>query len=101
MRNMKKNKYDLSQFNIYDVLEKYKPSDSIFDETEPLVQDIKEIIYSKLSETERRIILSYAEIGNVRDCSELFKVSPTTIWIEIKKIQDKVKGYLNIYEYNF
>lgn len=88
-----KSKYDLSKFNIYEVLEKYKPSDDIFDDTDPKIQKIKKIIYTKLDETERRIILSYAEIENVRDTARLFKVSPTTIWLKIKDIRNKVKDY--------
>lgn len=93
MKKTTEEKYDLSKFNIYEVEEKYKPSDDIFDDTDPKVQKIKKIIYTKLDETERRIILSYAEIGNTRDTAKLFKVSHTTIYLKIKEIQNKVKDY--------
>lgn len=80
----------LKSFNIYDVLDEYKPSDDIFCEDDITIIKIKKIIQNDLNETERRIILSYAEIGNIRDTAKLFKVSPSTIWNKIKQIKIKI-----------
>ena len=80
----------LKSFNIYDVLDEYKPSDDIFCEDDITIIKIKKIIQNDLNETERRIILSYAEIGNIRDTAKLFKVSPSTIWNQIKQIKIKI-----------
>lgn len=92
MKKPKENK--LKCFNIYAVEDEYKPNNSIFDEDEEEVKKIKYIIFNKLNETERRIILAYAELGNIRDTAKLFKVSPTTIWNMIKNIKRQI--YINL-----
>lgn len=94
-----KQRYEEAEMNIYQILDEYKPNDSIFDEDDDKIRKLKKIIYNNLDETERRIILEYAEIGNSRDCAKLFKVSPTTIYLRIKEIQNKIKSYLEN-EYN-
>lgn len=88
MKKQKENK--LNGFNIYEVEDEFRVSDDIFCEDDILYSNIKKIIQSDLSEPERRIILSYAELGNIRDCAKLFKVSPTTIWNKIKEIKIKI-----------
>lgn len=75
---------------IYALEDEYKPSDDIFSEDDILYSNLKKIICNDLNETERRIILSYAEIGNIRDTAKLFRVSPTTIWNQIKNIRIKI-----------
>lgn len=94
-----KQRYEEAEMNIYQIIDEYKPNDSVFDEDEEEIRKLKKIIYNKLDETDRRIILEYAEIGNSRDCAKLFKVSPTTIYLRIKEIQNKIKSYLKN-EYN-
>ena len=88
MKKQKENK--LSGFNIYDVEDEYAPNYSIFDDDDEEVKKIKYIIFNKLSETDKRIILSYSELGNIRDTAKLFKVSPTTIWNKISEIRIKI-----------
>lgn len=88
MKKPKENK--LKSFNIYAVEDEYKPSDDIFNEDDITIDRIKRIIQNDLNEPERRIILAYAELGNIRDCAKLFKVSPTTIWTKIKEIKIKI-----------
>lgn len=88
MKKQKENK--LKGFNIYDVEDEYKPSDDIFNEDDITIDRIKKVIYNTLDEPDRRIILAYAELGNIRDCAKLFKVSPTTIWNKIKSIKIKI-----------
>lgn len=87
-------KYDMDSFNIYDVESDYAPVDDVLSEDDIIVQLSKKIVYTRLDETDRRIILAYAEIGNIRDTARLFKVSPTTIWIRIQEIRKKIKEYL-------
>lgn len=86
----KKNKDEKRLFNIYVIEDEYKPSNDIFSEDNILYDKLKRIIYSDLNETERRIILSYTEIGNIRETAKLFKVSPTTIYNQIKQIRIKI-----------
>ena len=88
MKKPKENK--LKGFNIYDVEDEYKPSNDIFNEDDIIIDRIKKVIYNTLDEPDRRIILAYAELGNIRDCARLFKVSPTTIWNKIKSIKIKI-----------
>lgn len=88
MKKPKENK--LKGFNIYAVEDEYAPSDDIFNEDDITIDRIKRIIQNDLNEPERRIILSYTELGNIRDCAKLFKVSPTTIWNKIKEIKIKI-----------
>lgn len=84
----------MDSFNIYDVESDYAPVDDVLSEDDIIVQLSKKIVYTRLDETDRRIILAYAEIGNIRDTARLFKVSPTTIWIRIQEIRRKIKEYL-------
>jgi hypothetical protein len=88
MKKQKENK--ISKFNIYDVEDVYKPSNDVFNEDDIIIDRIKKVIYNTLDEPDRRIILAYAELGNVRDCAKLFKVSPSTIWNKIKAIKIKI-----------
>lgn len=81
-------------FNIYDLEETYKFDKSIFNEDDELIRKIKYTIENKLSETERRIILVYTHIGNIRDTASVFKVSPTTIWNQINNIRKKIISML-------
>lgn len=92
MRRQKKTK--ISPKWIYDIEEEYMPSNDIFCEDDILYSNIKKIIQSDLSEPERRIILVYAELGNVRDTAKIFKVSPSTIWNKIKDIKLKITNKL-------
>ena len=84
-----------NDYNIYEVMDEYAPDYSIFDEDSDEVRRIKRIIFNELSETERRIILSYAQLGNIRETAKLFQVSSTTIYTEIKRIRNKIYEYFN------
>lgn len=86
MKRLKEDK----NFNIYDLEEAYKFDPSIFNQDDDTVRKIKYVITNKLSETERRIILVYSHIGNIRDTASVFKVSPTTIWNQINNIRKKI-----------
>lgn len=83
-----------TRYDIYEVLDEYKPDYGIMSETDENIRRLQRIVYERLDETDRRIILSYAELGNVRDTATLFKVSPTTIWLRIKRIRNKIKENL-------
>lgn len=84
----------MDTFNIYDVEREYAPIDDVLSEDDIEVHRVKKIVYTRLNETDRRIILAYAEIGNIRDTARLFKVSPTTIWLRIQEIRNQIKNYL-------
>lgn len=73
-----------------DILEKYKPDNDIFSEEPEYINKIKNIVEYKLSEPERRILILYAELGNLRAVAKVFNVSSTTIQKIIHKIRTKV-----------
>lgn len=79
-----------TKIDIYEIEDTYKPIDDIFSTDEHSVDKLKRIIYYYLNDTERRIILTYTELGNLRECAKLFNVSTTTIWTRIKDIQNKI-----------
>ena len=84
-----------NDFNIYEVIEEYSPDYTVFDDDSDEIRKLKRIVFHKLTETERRIILAYSEIGNIRDTARLFKVSSTTIYKQIKMIRKKIYEYIN------
>ena len=84
-----------NKIDIYELEETYRPSLDIFDEDDYSYDRLKKIIYYFLDDTERRIILCYAETGNLRDTAKIFKVSTTTIWSYVNKIKRKI---LEIYK---
>jgi len=84
-----KRKYE--EFNIYELEDLYRPSDDIFNEDSNLYSRLKKVIFKDLDETERRIILCYAHIGNLRDTAKVFKVSTSTICGYVTRIKNKIK----------
>jgi len=88
----KKIKY--SKLDIYELEDLYKPTDDIFCEDDFSYIKLKHILFEKLDDTERRIILCYSHYGNLRDTAKLFNVSTTTIWNYISKIKKKIKKYI-------
>lgn len=83
----------MKDFDIYEIENEYKPEDDIFSTDEYEVSKLKKIIYCKLDETERRIILAYSELKSLRKTAKLFKVSSTTIWKKINEIREKILMY--------
>lgn len=81
-------------FDIYAVLDYYAPCDDVLSEDDILVQRIKKIVYTRLNETDRRILLAYAELGSLRQTAKLFKVSTSTIWLKIQQIRKQILDYL-------
>lgn len=79
--------------NIYEIIETYKPDNDLFTKEEENILLIKNIIYSKLSESDRRIILLYAHYGNLREVAKILKVSVTTAAKHIKRIRININSY--------
>lgn len=80
--------------NIKDIFEEYKENQDIFNEEEDNIINLKRIIWNVLDETERRIILLYTEIGNMRDTAKELGVSTSTLCIYVNKIRQKIKDNL-------
>lgn len=85
--------------NMKRILEDYLPDDDIMSEEEFRVNAIKHIIYDKLSETDKRVILLYAELGSQREVGRKLGVSASTVNILIKRIRkDILKYFKNQYD---
>ena len=79
--------------NMKRILEDYLPDDDIMSEEEYRVNAIKHIIYDKLSETDKRVILLYAELGSQREVGRKLGVSASTVNILIKRIREDILKY--------
>ena len=91
----KKTKYELiKSLDIYSLEDEYKPSNDIFDEDDILYKKLKKIIQDSLDDTEKRILFTYAELGNYRDTAKVFSVSTTTIFNKIRDIRIKIIKFL-------
>ena len=85
--------YDI---DIYAVESLYAPTNDILSDECEESRRAKIVVYRRLDDTDRRIILAYAELGNIRETARLFRVSTTTMWKRINEIREKIKEYLEI-----
>lgn len=80
--------------NTIDIIKTYdlykKDTDILTGDTEDM-QRLKDIIFEGLNETERRIILLYAELGTQRKVAEALGVSLFVINREIRRIREEIK----------
>ena len=80
----------MNKLNIKEILEDYQPSDDIFNEEDELIDKLKHIIYLKLNEVDKRIILMYAELKSLRKLGLELGISVSSAWIKINEIRDKI-----------
>lgn len=88
----------MSKLNIKEILEDYQPSDDIFNEEDEMVNALKHIIYLKLNEVDKRIILMYAELKSLRKLGMELGISVSSAWIKINEIRDKIYKELQKYD---
>ena len=79
----------LQDFNIYAILEEYEPDPDIFRNTDEMY-DLKILLDERLTDTEKRLLFTYAEVGDLKNTAHIFHVSTTTMMNEIKKIRAKI-----------
>ena len=77
------------------ILEEYLPDDDLFSTEDERVNALKHIIYEKLSETDKRVILLYAELGSQREVGRKLGVSASTVNILIKRIRNEILKHLD------
>ena len=80
--------------SIKDMLEEYKPDNGLFSEEDEKINLLKNIIYKKLDEVDRRIILMYAELGSLRKLGRELGVSSSTALSRIREIREKIFEYV-------
>lgn len=88
----------MNKLNIKEILEDYQPSDDIFNEEDELINNLKHIIYFKLDEVDKRIILMYAELKSLRKLGMELGISVSSAWIKINEIRDKIYKELQKYD---
>lgn len=76
--------------NMTRILQQYLPDDDMFSEEPELLNRVKHIIFEELSETDKRVLLLYAELGSQRKVGDKLGVSASTVNILIKKIRNKI-----------
>lgn len=91
-------KEERPDIDIASILEEYAPDRSVFRDEGEKAHRTKVAVFRDLDETDRRIILVYAHLGNVRDTAEVFRVSSTTIWNRIRQIRERIKKTVGEYE---
>lgn len=77
------------------ILEEYLPDDDLFSSEDARMNALKHIIYEKLSETDKRVILLYAELGSQREVGRKLGVSASTVNILIKRIRNEILKHLD------
>ena len=75
---------------IEEILEDYKPDNTIWSNEDERVNTIKNIIYTKLDEVDRRIIILYAELGSLRKLGKELGISASSAYLKIKDIKKKI-----------
>lgn len=80
--------------SIKDMLEDYKPDNGLFSEEDEKINRLKNIIYKKLDEVDRRIILMYAELASLRKLGRELGVSSSTALSRIREIREKIMEYV-------
>ena len=88
----------MNKLDIKEILEDYQPSDDIFNEEDELINKLKHIIYLKLNEVDKRIILMYAELKSLRKLGMELGISVSSAWLKIKEIRDKIYKELENYD---
>lgn len=81
--------------NINQIEDEYAPEFDIFTEEANLTYQLKRLIYNELSLTERRIILLYADAGNMREVGKRLGISTSKTHQLITDIRKKIKEKLN------
>ena len=77
-----------------ELLEDYKPDNTIWSNEDERVNAIKNIIYTKLDEVDRRIIILYAELGSLRKLGKELGISASSAYLKIKQIKGNITDAL-------
>lgn len=83
--------------NIREIIEEYKPDNSIWREDDDIVDKIKRSI-ENLDDADKIIFILYCETGSLRKVGKTIGVSHTTIYKEIKRIKNRILydiGFIN------
>lgn len=79
------------KISIKELYQDYGEISDIFSTEPTKVQKTKFIIFHKLTESDRRIILLYAELQSIRKVAEKLGISAASAWLTISKIKQHIK----------
>lgn len=85
----------LKEISIKEIEQDYQPDRTIWNEDDPRIDRIKNIIFDKLTLTERRIILIYSETASMREVGKRFGISTSKTYQLINEIRKKIRNELN------
>ena len=80
--------------NLSKILKDYEPDTDIFSEEPEVVSKLKDIIFHRLSEIDRRVIILYSELQSQRKVAKLLGVSASTVNILIRRIRKEILEWL-------
>lgn len=81
---------DTARPNLRELMETYRPSGDLFNMEGARTRLLKEVIFSDLTEIERRIILLYVELQSQRKLGKLMGLSAATVNKIIRGIKGKI-----------
>lgn len=80
--------------DINELMDEYKPDNSLFTNDTDRFNRLSNIIYNNLEEWERRVILIYAEYKSMRKVAKILNVSPSLVNITIQQIRNKICQFI-------
>ena len=80
--------------NLNKILKDYEPDTDIFSDEDEVVAKLKDIIFNRLSEIDRRVIILYAEEQSQRKVAKILGVSASTVNILIRRIRKEILQWL-------
>lgn len=85
----------MQHINIKEIMGEYMPcEEDLFSDDPYNLLKIKHIIFNILNESERRILILYAEFGSMRKVADITHLSLGTIHKYINGIRKKIKNML-------
>lgn len=80
--------------NLNRIIKDYQPDTDIFSDEDERVSKLKDIIFNRLTEIDRRVILLYAELQSQRKVAKILGVSASTVNILIRRIRKEILEWL-------
>lgn len=79
---------------IQQIYNDYLPDNSIWSEEEDKVRKVKNIVFHKLTEADRRIILLYADLQSLRKLGKMLGISTASACITVQRIRKEIQNNL-------
>ena len=87
---MKNKEEKTDKIEINDLYQDYALIEDIFNDEDERVHKVKQVIFNRLTESDRRIILLYTELQSLRKLGKALNVPTATAYWCVKEIKDKI-----------